>query len=152
MELLLGVGALLLLGRDAHRVWLDSLRRPGTLLMAGIITVLLAGTIGSRDPDPRWLVLPGLILAWEVGRGWRLAPRCHLWESGVGMFALSLLLAGIGLTLDTETLTTALLVAATGACLLGAILLWRSYRREPRAWRADDSNHYERRLNPRPTR
>lgn len=151
IELVLGLGAILLLARDANRAWVDRLRRPSTLLMAAVVTVVLAGTMGGlQHPEPWWLVVPGLILAWEARRGWRQAPRCRLWESGVGAFALGVLLAGAGLQVGAGTVGSALLAAAAGASLVGAVLLWQSHRREPRAWRANDVSHYERRSKPRP--
>ena len=88
VELVLAVGAVLLLARDMRRAWLDQLRRPITLLVAASIAGLLLGAIVQPPyPSPWWLVLPGSVLAWEVGRGWRRAPRCHLWEAGVAAFA-----------------------------------------------------------------
>jgi hypothetical protein len=145
-ELILALGAVLLLARDMRRAWLDQLRRPVTLLVATLVAVLLVGVIGGRPhPSPWWLVLPGSLLAWEVGRGWRRAPRCHLWEAGVGAFAASLLLAAVGLGLRGGSLAAALLSTAAGAAVVGAGLFWRSRRREPRPWRAGDTSHYERR-------
>src|SRR5215216_2233193 len=99
-ELILALGAVFLLARDLRRAWLDQLRRPVTLLVAALIAGLLIGALGGRPhPSPWWLALPGSVLAWEVGRGWRRAPRCHLWEAGVGAFAASFLLAAVGLGL-----------------------------------------------------
>jgi hypothetical protein len=147
VELVLGVGAVLLLARDLRRAWLDQLRRPITLLMAALIAALLVGaTVGRPHPSPWWLVLPGSVLAWEVGRGWRRAPRCHLWETGVGSLAVSLLLAAVGMGLAPASVAPVLLVAAGGTAAVGAGLLWRSRRREPRPWRIDDVSHYERRF------
>jgi hypothetical protein len=146
-ELILALGAALLLARDMRRAWLDQLCRPVTLLVATLVAVLLVGAIGGRPhPSPWWLVLPGGLLAWEVGRGWRRAPRCHLWEAGVGAFAGSLLLASVGLGLRGSRIGAALLATAAGAAVGGAGLLRRSRRREPRPWRAGDTSHYERRL------
>jgi len=146
IELALATAALLLLGRDLYRAWRDPLRRPMTLLVAGLMVVLLAGALGGREhPSPWWLAVPAAILAWEVARGWRRTPRCHLWEAGMGAFALSLALAGIALSLAQE-----LLIAAAAASVAGFALLWLSHRREPRPWRADDVAHYERRAAPRP--
>jgi hypothetical protein len=145
-ELILALGAVLLLARDMRRAWLDQLRRPVTLLVATLVAVLLVGAIGGRPhPSPWWLVLPGSLLAWEVGRGWRRAPRCHLWEAGVGAFAASLLLAAVGLGLRGGSIAAALLATAAGAVVVGAGLFWGSRRREPRPWRAGDTSHYERR-------
>jgi hypothetical protein len=142
----LALAAVLLLARDLRRTWLDQLKRPSTLLMAALVVTLLAGTLGNRaHPSPWWLVVPGVILIWEVRRGWRLAPRCHLWEEGVGAFAASLLLAAVGLALGGGGVATALLAAAIAAGLVGVGLMWRSRRREPRPWRVDDRSHYERR-------
>ncbi len=151
IELVLAGGAVLLLARDMRRAWLDQLRRPITLLMAALITALLLGAAGGPPyPSPWWLVLPASVLAWEVGRGWRRAPCCHLWEAGVGAFAVSFLLAAVGLGLAVASVATALLVTAAGAAAVGAGLLWRSGRREPRPWRSEDVSHYERRLAQRP--
>jgi hypothetical protein len=151
IEMVLALGAVLLLARDMHRAWLDQLRRPITLLMAALVAVLLVGTIGGRPrPSPWWLVLPGSILVWEVGRGWRRAPRCHLSEAGVGAFAASLLLAVVGLGPAGGSVAAALLATAAGAAVVGAGLLWRSRRRERRPWRVEDASHYERRLAQRP--
>jgi hypothetical protein len=146
-ELTLALGAVLLLARDMHRAWLDRLRRPVTLLVAALIAGLLIGVLGGRPhPSSWWLVLPGSVLAWEVGRGWRRAPRCHLWEAGVGAFGASLLLAAVGLGLGGGSITTALLATAAGAAGVGVGLLWRSRRREPHPWRVGDMSHYERRV------
>jgi hypothetical protein len=151
IEIVLALAAVLLLARDLHRAWLDKLRRPVTLLIAALIAVLLVGTLGARaQPSPWWLVAPGAILVWEVGRGWRRTPRCHLWEGGVGAFAASLLLAVVGLGLGEGGLATALLSASAAAAILGIGLLWQSHRREPRPWRAGDASHYERRSAERP--
>jgi hypothetical protein len=151
VELVLSAGAILLLARDLHRTWLDQLRRPITLLMAALMAALLVGaTVVSSHPSPWWLLLPGVILLWEVGRGWRRAPRCHMWEAAVGAFAASLLLAGVGLGGAAGSLQIALLAAAGAAAAVGAGLLWRSHRREPHPWRIDDAGHYERRLARRP--
>jgi hypothetical protein len=151
VELGLALGAILLLARDLHRAWLDQLRRPITLLMAAVVAILLVGaTGGSSHPSPWWLILPGVILLWEVGRGWRRAPRSHLWEAGAGAFATSLLLAGVGLGMPAGSVQTVLLAAAGGAAAVGAGLLRRSHRREPHPWRVDDAIHYERRLARRP--
>jgi uncharacterized membrane protein YhhN len=148
VEVGLAAAAMLLLLRDLHRAWRDPLRRPMTLLVAGIMVVLLAGVLGGREhPDPRWLVLPALILAWEVARGWRRTPRCHLWEAGIGAFALALLLATVGLGAGSAPEP---LAAAAAASVAGFALLWLSRRREPRPWRADDVAHYERRASQRP--
>jgi hypothetical protein len=151
IEIVLALAAVLLLARDLRRAWLDKLRRPATLLIAALIAVLLVGTLGARaQPSPWWLLAPGAILVWEVGRGWRRAPRCRLWEGGVGAFAVSLLLAVVGLGLGEGSLATALLAASAAAAILGVGLLWQSHRREPRPWRAGDASHYERRLAERP--
>src|SRR5689334_21652593 len=116
-----------------------------SLLVAGLMVVLLAGVLGGRQlPHPGWLALPAAILGWEVARGWRRTPRCHLWEAGVGSFALALVLAALGMTVESM-----LLVAAVAASIVGFVLLWLSRRREPRPWRADDVSHYERRAVPR---
>src|SRR5262245_66606823 len=99
------MGAAGLLARDVRRAWRDRLRRPVTLLVAGLMAALLVGVNGGRaHPDGWWLLVPAGILAWEVVRGWRRAPRCHLWETGVGAFAARLLLAAFGLGLDGRAL------------------------------------------------
>ena len=152
VELVLACGAVLLLARDIRRAWLDQIRRPITLLMGALIAALLLGAMGGPPyPSPWWLVLPASVLAWEAGRGWRRAPCCHVWEAGVGAFAVSLVLAAVGLGLAVANVAATLLVTAAGAAALGAGLLWRSGRREPRPWRSDDVNHYERRLAQRST-
>ena len=151
IELVLALAAVLLLARDLRRAWLDRLRRPVTLLIAALVAVLLVGMLGGRaQPRPWWLVLPGGILAWEVGRGWRRTPRCHLWEAGVAAFTASLALAVAGLGLGEGSVATALLGASIAAAILGLGLLWQSGRREPRPWRVDDASHYERRSAERP--
>jgi hypothetical protein len=147
VEVMLAVAALLLLARDLRRARLDRLRRPITLLAAALIVVVLAGTFGGRThPSLWWLVLPAAILLWEVARGWRMTPRCHLWEVGVASFALGLLLALVGHAVETEIWPFA---ASMVAGILGVGLLWRSHLREPRPWRAGDVSHYERRSRPR---
>jgi hypothetical protein len=150
VEILLALAAVLLLVRDLRRAWLDRLRRPLTLLVAALVTVLLVGTLGGRThPNPWWLVLPAVILIWEVGRGWRRTPRSHIWEAGVGAFAASLLLAVVGLDLDAGIAATALLAASAATSILALGLLWLSRRREPQSWRVGDAAHYERRASQR---
>ena len=145
VELALAAAALALLARDLYRAWRDKLRRPMTLLVAGLMVVLLAGIVGGREhPHPWWLAVPAAILGWEVARGWRRTPRCHLWEAGIGAFAFGLALAALGLTVQSM-----LLVPAVAASIVGFALLWLSRRREPRPWRMDDVSHYERRAVPR---
>jgi hypothetical protein len=145
IELVLAAGALALFGRDLYRAWRDAQRRPMSLLVAGLMVVLLAGVLGGREhPHPWWLAVPAAILGWEAARGWRRTPRCHLWEAGVGAFALGLVLAALGLTVQGM-----LLVPAVAASIAGFVLIWLSQRREPRPWRANDVNHYERRAAPR---
>lgn len=145
-ELILALGAVSLLGRDMRRAWADQLRRPVTLLVAALIAGLLIGSLGGRpQPSPWWLILPAAVLAWEVGRGWRWAPRCRLWEAGVGAFGVSLLLAALGLGGDWID-RTALLATAALAAGVGVSLVWRSHRHEPRPWRVSDPKHYERRM------
>ena len=147
VELVLAVGAVLLLARDMRRAWLDQLRRPITLLVAASIAGLLLGAIVQPPyPSPWWLVLPGSVLAWEVGRGWRRAPRCHLWETGVGAFAVGLLLAAVALGVAVASVAPVLLIAVGVTAAVGSGLLRRSRRREPRPWRLDDVSHYERRF------
>jgi hypothetical protein len=150
IELILAVAAMMLLGRDLLRAWRDQARRPMSLLVAALVAALFIGTLASgAHPNPWWLVLPVVVLAWEVARGWRLAPRCHLWEAGVGAFTASLLLAVAGLGLDGGSLAAALLATAAVAGVLGLGLVWQSRQREPRPWRVDDPNHYERRRTQR---
>jgi hypothetical protein len=150
VELTLSLGAILLLARDLRRAWLDPLRRPITLLMAALMAGLLIGAaVGPYHPSPWWLLLPGLILLWEVARGWQQAWRSHLWEAAMGAFAASFILAAVGLGTATGDLQTALLVAAAATAAGGAGLLWRSYGREPRPGRLRDADHYERRVAPR---
>ena len=139
VEIILGVAACALLGRDLYRAWRDAQRRPMTLLVAALMAALITGaSLSGEHPSPWWLLLPGAILAWEVARGWRRAPRCHRWEAGVGAFALSLVLAAAGA-----------LVAAAAAGAAGIVLFYLSRRREPRPWRLNDVQHYERRAAPR---
>jgi hypothetical protein len=148
--LALALAAILLLGRDLRRAWRNPLRRPITLLVAGLVAVLLVGTLAGRaHPSPWWLVLPAALLIWEVARGWRQTPRCHVWEAGIGAFAASLLLAAVGLGLSPAEMASALLPAAGLAGVIGLGLLWKSRRSEPRPWRADDPIHYERRRSER---
>lgn len=146
VEVFLAVAALLLLGRDLRRAWRDELRRPISLLVAALVTALLMGTLAREPyPSPWWLVLPAGILAWEVARGWRKTPRCHVWEAGVAAFTAALLFAVAGLALRAEGTATTLLGVAAVAGMLGLGLLWRSRRTEPRPWRVEDPDHYERR-------
>jgi hypothetical protein len=150
VELVLAAGAAFLLARDLRRAWRDPLRRPVTLLMASLVAALLIGVIGGQShPSPWWLLVPGGILVWEVARGWRVVPRCHLQEAGVGAFALGLVLAALGLGTSAGSTAVALLAAAGAAGVAALTLFWLSHRREPRPWRADDIKHYERRSVPR---
>jgi hypothetical protein len=150
VELILALGAAFLLVRDMRRAWRDPLRRPVTLLMAALVAVLLIGVLGDRAyPSPWWLALPAGILVWEVIRGWRVAPRCHLWEAGIGTFAGGLLLAAFGLGMREGIAATVLLATAAAMGLAAIGLLWRSHRREPPPWRSGDASHYERRATPR---
>lgn len=151
IEIVLALGALLLLARDLRRTWRDPLRRPVTMLVASLVAALLLGVIGSRShPSPWWLLLPGGVLAWEVARGWRVVPRCHLRESGIGAFAAGLALAALGLGMYGEAISLLLLTAAAGMGVAAVALLRLSQRREPAPWRADDFKHYERRAHQRP--
>jgi hypothetical protein len=151
VELILAVGAGGLLVRDVRRAWRDRLRRPVTLLLASLMAGLLIGVTGGRaHPHPWWLLLPAGMLTWEVVRGWRRAPRCHLWEAGAGAFAASLLLTALGLSLGDGSTAPILLGAALGLGGVAVGLLWRSHRREPHPSRADDLSHYERRSMQRP--
>ena len=146
VELILVLGAALLLARDLRRAGTDPLRRPITLLAAALVAALLIGAVAGRaHPSPWWLAVPAAVLLWEVARGWRVAPRCHLRELGVAAFALSLLLAMSGLASSA----TALLAASAAACVAALALLWFSHLREPHPWRAGDTSHYERRSAPR---
>src|SRR5262247_1525911 len=98
IEVFLAIAAVLLLGRDLRRAWRDELKRPISLLAAAFLAALLIGTLaGDPHPSPWWLILPAGVLAWEVARGWRKTPRCHLWEAGVAAFSVSLLFAAVGL-------------------------------------------------------
>jgi hypothetical protein len=151
VELILAAGAALLLARDLRRAWRDPVRRPVTLLMAAFIAALLIGVIGGEShPSPWWLLVPSGVLAWEVARGWRLVPRCHLREAGIGLFALGLLLAAFGLGMGQGITATVLLAIACAIGVAAVGLFVRSNRREPRPWRADDVSHYERREAQRP--
>ena len=153
VEVSLAVGALLLLGRDLRRAWRDELRRPVSLLVAALISVLLIGTLaGEPHPSPWLLVLPAGVLAWEVARGWRRTPRCHVWETGVAVFAAALLFAVAGFAMREKGAATVLLAFGAVAGMLGLGLLWRSRRTEPRPWRVEDPDHYERRGAPRERR
>lgn len=142
VELILAAGAAFLLARDLRRAWRDPLRRPARLLVAALMAALLIGVVGGRShPSSWWLVVPGVVLGWEVIRGWRLVPRSHLWEAGLGAFAIALALAAFGL-----------LVAAGALGALAIGLLWLSHRREPPPWRRGDIAHYERRAAERAER
>jgi hypothetical protein len=153
VELILAAGAAVLLVRDLRRAWRDPLRRPVSLLMAAFMAALLIGVIiGGSHPSPWWLVVPGGILAWEVVRGWRLVPRCHLRETGIGLFAVGLLLAALSLGKEQDSAATMLLAMAGAMGLAAVVLFVLSHRREPRPWRADDVSHYERRAIQRPKR
>ena len=146
VEVFLALGALLLLGRDLRRAWRDELQRPISLLVAALVSALLIGALaGEPHPSPWLLVLPAGVLAWEVARGWRRTPRCHVWEAGVAAFTLALLFAAAGLAMRGEAANRALLAVAVVAGMLGLGLLWRSRRTEPRPWRIEDPDHYERR-------
>jgi hypothetical protein len=146
VEVFLAVAAFLLLGRDLRRAWRDELRRPISLLVAALVTALLIGTLAREPyPSPWWLLLPTGVLAWEVARGWRQTPRCHVWEAGVAAFTAAMLFAVAGLATHGEGTTTTLLALAAMGGMLGLGLLWRSRRTEPRPWRIDDPDHYERR-------
>jgi hypothetical protein len=94
-----------------------------------------------------------LLLARDVRRDWRdplRRPVTLLMASLVavlliGVNAVGLLLAALGLGMEQST-TATVLVATAGAMGLAAVGLFvLSNRREPRPWRADDVTHYERR-------
>jgi hypothetical protein len=113
VELILAAGAGLLPARDLRRAWRDPLGRPVSLLVAAFMTALLMGVIvGGSHPSPWWLLVPGGVLAWEVARGWRVVPRCHLREAGIGVFAVSLLLAALGLGMEQGVRTTSATTSA----------------------------------------
>ena len=151
VEVILVVGAAGLLGRDVRRARHDRLRRPVTLLLASLIAALLMGTSGGRaHPDPLWLLLPAGVLTWEAARGWRRAPRCHLWEAGVAAGAASLSLTALGLGPMNGSSAVIVLGAAVGLGGVAGGLLWLSNRREPHPWRVHDVSHYERRSLQRP--
>lgn len=151
VELILAAGAAFLLFRDVRRALRDPLRRPVTMLVAALMAVLLIGLIGGQShPSPWWLLVPGAVLVWEVARGWRLVPRCHFREAGVGTFAIGLALAAFGLGVSDGSAAVALLSVAGIAGVASVVLFWLSHRREPRPWRANDFSHYERRSTPRP--
>jgi hypothetical protein len=150
VELVLAAGAAFLLARDLRRTWRDPLRRPVSMLMAAVMAALIVGVIvGESHPSPWWLLVPGGVLVWEVARGWRVVPRCHLREAGVGAFAVGLVLAAFGLGTSAGSTAVALFAAAGAAGVAALTLFWLSHRREPRPWRADDIKHYERRSMPR---
>ena len=151
VEIILAVGAAFLLARDLRRAWRDPLRRQVSLLMASLVAALLIGVLGGQShPSPWWLIVPGGILVWEVVRGWRVVPRCHLREAGIGTFAVGLVLAAFGLGLYEESIATMLLAAAAALGVVAIGLFWLSHRHEPAPWRAGDFSHYERRANQRP--
>jgi hypothetical protein len=146
LEIVLAATALALLTRGVHRVWLDQLRRPVTLLVWAFLTAILLGAIGGgQHPDPWWFVLPAAVLVWEAQRGWRQAPRCHLWEVGIGALSAALALYILSLGAAPAWLAPTALSLAVGLALIGAGLLFRSRRREPTISRSDDWAHYERR-------
>ena len=150
VEIILAAGAGLLLARDLRRAWRDPLRRPVTLLMASLVAALLIGVIGGQShPSPWWLLVPGSVLVWEVVRGWRVVPCCHLREAGIGTFAAGLVLAAFGLGMYEESVSTVLLAVAALIGVAALALFWLSHRREPRPWRTDDVKHYERRASER---
>lgn len=151
VELILAAGAAALLARDLRRAWRDPLRRPVTLLVAALMAALVIGVIiGGSHPSPWWLLVPGGVLVWEVVRGWRVVPRCHLREAGIGTFAAGMVLAAFGLGMYVEAMSTVLLAATALMGAAALVLFWLSHHREPRPWRADDVKHYERRASGRP--
>lgn len=151
LEILLGSAALALLARSVYRTWIDQLRRPITLLLWAFLTAILAGTVAHRPhPNPAWLILPTAVLVWEVLRGWRRAPRCHLREGGHGALAASLVLYLVSLAFAARPLLALFpLALAVALALVAAGLLLRARHREPTPWRAADWHHYERRSAPR---
>lgn len=152
-EIAFAAAALVLIARDMHRAWRDAQRRPVTLLAAVTIVVLILGTLGGRSgPNPWWLTVPAAVLAWEAVRGWRQTPRSRLWEAGMAAFAAALLLGAVGLGVGSPLFATVLVVTGAASGVIGFGLLWKSRRREPRPWRANDSAHYERRSPERPNR
>ena len=77
VEIILAAAALSLLGRDLYRAWADKLRRPMTLVVAGLMVVLLAGTLGGRaHPSPWWAPRSGRHP--YLGSGARLAAHATL--------------------------------------------------------------------------
>src|SRR5262249_26840750 len=145
IELFLAVAAVLLLGRDLRRAWRDALRRPLSLPVAGPVAALLIGTPSGGPLSSPWLLLlPAGILAWEVARGWRQTPRCHVREAGVAAFAVALLFAVAGLAIHGEGIATAFLALAATGGMLGLALILHSRRSEPRPWRIEGPAHYER--------
>jgi len=150
LEIVLAVTAVAFLARDSYRTWVDQLRRPVTLLLWAFLTAIFLGAIGSPPhPSPWWFALPAGVLAWEAWRGWRRAPRCHLREGGLGALAAALLLYVLSLAAVPAWLAPVVLSLAAGLALIGAGLLMRSRRREPRPWRRDDQTHYDRRTGSR---
>lgn len=100
-----------------------------------------------------WTVLlPGLFagyLPWRYfGLGQvQLDPRDPLHVLGVLCIAVGMLLVGTCIWEFARSGRGTLSPADPPRVL---VVLWRSYRRERRPWRADDSSHYERRIHPRP--
>ncbi|HEX7053763.1 MAG TPA: hypothetical protein VF211_07500 [Burkholderiales bacterium] len=147
LGVILAAAALALFARDLRRALRDPQRRPATLFVAAAVAVLLLATLGPRrPPSPWWLAVPAAVLAWEAVRGWRRTPRSRLWEAGMASFAAALVAAAAALASGRDEL---LLVLAGAAGASGCALLWASWRREPRPWRADDRTRYERRAQAR---
>ena len=144
---ILAAAALALFARDLRRALFDEQRRPVTLFVGAAIAVLMVATLGARRPPSAWwLAVPAALLAWEAVRAWRWTPRSRLWQAGMAAFGAALVLCAAALASQGDAL---LLSLAGGASAAGVGLLWASWRREPRPWRAGDPVHYERRAAPR---
>jgi hypothetical protein len=63
---------------------------------------------------------------------------------------VSLVLGAAGLAVGGGGIAAALLAVAGIAAVVGAGLVWRARRQEPRPWRSGDTSHYERRAGERP--
>lgn len=152
IELVLAAAALGLLVHGAIRTWRDPYRRPIALFLWAVLTAILAGVVGGAPhPEPLALLLPLIILVWEVTRGWKRSPRCHIRESAFGVLALALLAYIAAMVFPGWTrYTVGGLSIATLLAIVSVILLVASRFREPRPWLLTDWTHYERRSSPRP--